>query len=180
MKKLLALMLMTMLTATYSWGYVTINVTYNGTANDDFKKALVAIQNDETSTTTDPDNNTVTYKRAYTTASDHNMDDRSDKLKLVITPAAGAPDFDATAVSVLNAYLEDRWPQYREIDLTACTTLTTLITIVALCILGVASIREFALPIIVGILSGVYSANMINGYVWAFLEEKRRSRKAKA
>ena len=63
---------------------------------------------------------------------------------------------------------------------TICTTLTTLITIVALCILGVASIREFALPIIVGILSGVYSANMINGYVWAFLEEKRRARKAKA
>ena len=63
---------------------------------------------------------------------------------------------------------------------TVCTTVTTLITIVALCILGVASIREFALPIIVGILSGVYSANMINGYVWAFLEEKRRSRKAKA
>ena len=63
---------------------------------------------------------------------------------------------------------------------TICTTVTTLITIVALCILGVASIREFALPIIVGILSGVYSANMINGYVWAFLEEKRRTRKAKA
>ena len=63
---------------------------------------------------------------------------------------------------------------------TICTTVTTLITIVALCILGVASIREFALPIIVGILSGVYSANMINGYVWAFLEEKRRGRKAKA
>ncbi len=60
---------------------------------------------------------------------------------------------------------------------TVCTTITTLITIVALCILGVASIREFALPIIVGILSGVYSANMINGYVWAFLEEKRRAKK---
>lgn len=63
---------------------------------------------------------------------------------------------------------------------TVCTTVTTLITIVALCILGVASIREFALPIIVGILSGVYSANMINGYVWAFLEEHHKSRKAKA
>ena len=63
---------------------------------------------------------------------------------------------------------------------TVCTTVTTLITLVALCILGVASIREFALPIIVGILSGVYSANMINGYVWAYLEEKRRGHKAKA
>ena len=61
---------------------------------------------------------------------------------------------------------------------TICTTVTTLITIVALCILGVASIREFALPIIVGIISGVYSANMINGYIWAWLEEKRKARKA--
>ena len=54
------------------------------------------------------------------------------------------------------------------------TTLTTLITIVALYILGVSSIKEFALPIIIGIVSGVYSANMINGYVWAALEEKKR------
>lgn len=50
------------------------------------------------------------------------------------------------------------------------TTLTTLVTIVALYVLGVDTIREFSLPIIVGILSGVYSANMINGYVWAMLE----------
>ena len=54
------------------------------------------------------------------------------------------------------------------------TTLTTLITIVALYILGVASIKEFALPIIIGIVSGVYSANMINGYIWAALEELKR------
>ena len=57
------------------------------------------------------------------------------------------------------------------------TTLTTLITIVSLYVLGVDSIREFSLPIIVGIVSGVYSANMINGYVWAFLEEKRKDAK---
>ncbi len=53
---------------------------------------------------------------------------------------------------------------------TVNTTLTTLVTIVSLYVLGVASIREFSLPIIIGILSGLYSANMINGYVWAFLE----------
>ena len=58
------------------------------------------------------------------------------------------------------------------------TTLTTLVTIVCLYIFGVSSIREFALPIIVGIISGVYSANMINGYVWVFLEEKKRAKKA--
>ena len=59
------------------------------------------------------------------------------------------------------------------------TTLTTLITIVALYVLGVDSIKEFALPIIIGILSGVYSANMINGYVWAFLEQRKAAPKAK-
>lgn len=57
------------------------------------------------------------------------------------------------------------------------TTLTTLITIVTLYILGVDAIREFSLPIIVGIVSGVYSANMINGYVWAWLEDRRRGKK---
>ena len=60
---------------------------------------------------------------------------------------------------------------------TLCTTATTLLTIVALCVFGVTSIREFALPIIIGILSGVYSANMINGFVWAFFEERRRAKK---
>ena len=60
---------------------------------------------------------------------------------------------------------------------TITTTLTTLVTIVTLYVLGVSSIREFSLPIIVGILSGVYSANMINGYIWAALEEKLASRK---
>ena len=63
---------------------------------------------------------------------------------------------------------------------TLTTTATTLVTIVMLYIMGVSSIKEFALPIIIGIVSGVYSANMINGYVWAFLEEKRKARKAGA
>ena len=44
--------------------------------------------------------------------------------------------------------------------------------------LGWINISVSALPIIVGILSGVYSANMINGYIWAFLEEKKRAKKA--
>ena len=53
------------------------------------------------------------------------------------------------------------------------TTLTTLVTIVCLYVLGVSAIREFSLPIIVGILAGVYSANLINGYVWAAFEDWR-------
>ena len=58
------------------------------------------------------------------------------------------------------------------------TTLTTLVTIVTLYILGVDTIREFSLPIIIGILAGAYSANMINGYVWAALEELRLAHKS--
>jgi len=60
------------------------------------------------------------------------------------------------------------------------TTLTTIITITALYILGVDAIKEFALPIIIGILSGVYSANMINGYIWAGLENAKRNKVKKA
>ncbi|MCE5342328.1 MAG: protein translocase subunit SecF [Eubacteriales bacterium] len=60
------------------------------------------------------------------------------------------------------------------------TTMTTLVTIIALYILGVSAIREFSLPIIIGILAGFYSANLINGYWWAFLEEKLKDRKKAA
>ena len=59
------------------------------------------------------------------------------------------------------------------------TTLTTLVTITMLAVLGVASIREFAIPIIIGIIAGVYSANLINGYVWAWLENKKLAGKKK-
>lgn len=59
------------------------------------------------------------------------------------------------------------------------TTLTTLITITALYVFGVDAIKEFALPIIIGILSGVYSANMINPYTWAKLQNTLSTRKLK-
>lgn len=63
------------------------------------------------------------------------------------------------------------------------TTLTTLFTLVALYVLGVASIREFTFPLIVGMLAGSYSSNLLNAPVWAFLmnrAEARKKQKAKA
>lgn len=57
------------------------------------------------------------------------------------------------------------------------TTITTLLTIVTLYVLGVDSIRQFALPLIVGIVAGTYSANLINGYVWAAMMEARAAHK---
>ncbi len=58
------------------------------------------------------------------------------------------------------------------------TSLTTLITLVALYIFGVDSIREFAFPLIVGMLAGTYSSVLLSGQVWAIWMEKRDARKA--
>ena len=57
---------------------------------------------------------------------------------------------------------------------TVNTTLTTLITTTVLYILGVESVRDFALPLIIGMMSGIYSSNMINGYVWMYLVENKQ------
>lgn len=46
------------------------------------------------------------------------------------------------------------------------TSLTTLFTITAIYILGVASIKEFAMPIIIGIIAGTYSSIFISTSLW--------------
>lgn len=50
------------------------------------------------------------------------------------------------------------------------TSLTTLFTLVALYIIGVQSIKEFALPLIVGVVAGTYSSVFISGPVWVMLK----------
>lgn len=47
------------------------------------------------------------------------------------------------------------------------TTITTLLTIVLVYILGVVSIKAFAMPIIIGIVVGAYSSIFLVGPVWA-------------
>ncbi len=46
------------------------------------------------------------------------------------------------------------------------TSLTTFLTVIALCIVGVYSIRIFTLPIAVGIVCGTYSSIFIAGSIW--------------
>ena len=46
------------------------------------------------------------------------------------------------------------------------TTVTTLIVMVLLLIMGVSSIRNFALPICIGIVCGCYSSVCISGPLW--------------
>ena len=52
------------------------------------------------------------------------------------------------------------------------TSLTTFIMVAALFALGVASIREFALPLMVGIVCGAYSSVCITGALWYVLKTK--------
>ena len=64
------------------------------------------------------------------------------------------------------------------ISRTVNTSLTTLFTLVTLYVLGVTSIKEFTFPLIVGMLSGVYSSTLLNGPVWAYLLKKAEDKKA--
>lgn len=52
------------------------------------------------------------------------------------------------------------------------TSLTTLVMVAALYVLGVTSIRDFALPLMVGITCGAYSSVCIAGALWLVLREK--------
>ena len=58
------------------------------------------------------------------------------------------------------------------------TTLTTLITLVCLFIFGVSSIKEFAFPLIIGMLAGTYSSVLLSGQVWAMWDEKLAAKRA--
>ncbi|MBO4797344.1 MAG: protein translocase subunit SecF [Candidatus Methanomethylophilaceae archaeon] len=51
------------------------------------------------------------------------------------------------------------------------TTITTLLTIVMIYLFGVTSIREFILPLIVGILAGLYSSVCLAGNLWNLLSK---------
>ncbi len=52
------------------------------------------------------------------------------------------------------------------------TSLTTFIMVAALYVYGVSSIREFALPLMAGILCGTYSSVCITGALWYVLRTK--------
>lgn len=60
------------------------------------------------------------------------------------------------------------------------STITTLITIVLLYIIGVAAVREFALPLIVGIIIGAYTSIFMAGTFWASWKQAEKDAKAAA
>ena len=54
------------------------------------------------------------------------------------------------------------------------TTITTLLAIIVLAIVGVTSIKQFAIPLIVGITAGLYSSMFISGPIWAKLAKSSK------
>ncbi|MBR6321680.1 MAG: protein translocase subunit SecD [Lachnospiraceae bacterium] len=59
------------------------------------------------------------------------------------------------------------------------TSLTTFVMVLALYILGVTSIREFALPLMVGIIVGAYSSVCLAGALWYIFRTKIAPKKEK-
>lgn len=59
------------------------------------------------------------------------------------------------------------------------TTITTLITIVLLYIIGVASVKEFAFPLIVGVIAGAYSSIFFASPFWAVWKQAELDAKKK-
>ena len=53
------------------------------------------------------------------------------------------------------------------------TSFTTFVMVFVLFVMGVTSIREFALPIMVGIVSGGYSSVFVTGSLWYVMSKKK-------
>lgn len=60
---------------------------------------------------------------------------------------------------------------------TILTTLTTFIMIFMVTVIGVPDIREFAFPIMVGILAGFYSATCLTPGLWAIAYRPKKNKK---
>ena len=57
------------------------------------------------------------------------------------------------------------------------TTLTTIVPVILLYVLGVDSIREFAIPLIIGLLAGTYSSVFLAGSIWAGFKSMSKKKK---
>lgn len=60
------------------------------------------------------------------------------------------------------------------------TSFTTFVTIGALYVLGVASIKEFALPLMVGIVAGGYSSVCVTGTLWYVMRNQKEKKALQA
>lgn len=57
------------------------------------------------------------------------------------------------------------------------TTLTTLIILVLMYFLGPKALKDFALPLLIGIISGTYSSIFISTPLWVLIKNREKRRK---
>lgn len=79
------------------------------------------------------------------------------------------PNYKGDAKELVNSSISDTLTR------SIYTSLTTFVTVAALYILGVTSMKEFALPLIVGIVAGAYSSVCISGTLWYVLARKKHA-----
>ena len=76
------------------------------------------------------------------------------------------PEEDVTLKDIVNLSIT------QTLSRSIFTSLTTFVMVLMLFILGVTSIREFALPLMIGIACGCYSSICLAGFFWYFLKSK--------
>jgi SecD/SecF fusion protein len=59
------------------------------------------------------------------------------------------------------------------------TSFTTFVMVFVLFLMGVSSIREFAMPLMVGIICGTYSSVCITGSLWYVMEKYKKAKGTK-
>ena len=77
---------------------------------------------------------------------------------------------DASPTKLVNISIKDTMSR------SILTTLTTLCTITILAIIGVPQIREFAIPIIIGLVAGTYSSIFIAPPLWGVFQDRKNSK----
>lgn len=60
---------------------------------------------------------------------------------------------------------------------TIFTSFTTIISILLLAIIGVSSIREFLIPILIGLFAGTYSSIFVSGTIWSFIYNREKDKR---
>lgn len=60
---------------------------------------------------------------------------------------------------------------------TIFTSITTILSILLLAVIGVSSIREFLIPILIGLFAGTYSSIFISGSIWSFIYKRSKDKR---
>lgn len=94
-----------------------------------------------------------------------------DRCRETIKPLKGQKDIDYKGIGDMAVR--------SSLTRTVYSTLTTMVTIIFLAILGSDTIREFCVPIILGLLAGLFSATNLATPLWAALSISLDKTKAK-